>query len=117
LVNTPTADVQQTATGSRSVASDASGYYVVAWSSQMQTAPGTSSTKFNPDGTPWGSEFQVNTQTGRDCKDVQVAVRNDCTFAITWTETDADAPGTADVYLRTFDPYNNPLQDQEVLGQ
>ena len=37
-------------------------------------------------------------------------MRDDCTFAIAWTESDADAPGTADVYLRSFDAYGNALQ-------
>jgi hypothetical protein len=114
LVNTTTEGVQQTATaGSRAVASDASGYYVVAWSGQDANGHwNVYAQQFNPDGSPWAAEFQVNTESGRDCKDVQVAVHNDCTFAITWTETDA---GTADVYLRTFDAYNNPLQGQAIL--
>ena len=117
LVNTATADVQQTATTSaKSVASDANGDYVVIWSSQSQDGGwNIYGQRFNSGGSAQGDEFQVNTRTEYEQKDAKVAMRDDGSFAVTWTESDGDAPDTADVYLRTYGTNGNALQDHQVL--
>ncbi len=117
LVNKTAGDVQQTATSSpQSVAADAAGNHVVVWSSLNQDGSGWGvyAQRFNADGVAQGNEFQVNTHTTQDQKEAKVAMREDGTFAITWTESDGGAPGSADIYARSYDANGNALQDQEI---
>lgn len=88
LVNTTTAGVQQThAEGPQSVAMDASGNYVVVWTSAGQDGDGQGvfAQRFNASGVAQGSEFQVNTTTARDQYDASVAMDDAGSFVITWT--------------------------------
>ena len=117
LVNTTTDGVQQTASASpHSVAADANGNYVVVWSSQSQDGSwNVFGQRFYSDGSANGGEFQINTQTGLNQVDAKVAMRDDGTFAVTWTEVDSTNASTSNVYLRSYDSNGVAIQDQELL--
>ena len=77
LVNTTTANVQETSVESQpAVASDATGNYVAVWSSDAQDGDGWGvfAQRFSVEGTPQGSEFQVNLTTANDQQFAAVAM-------------------------------------------
>ena len=116
LVNTTTDNVQQTAANAHSVAADANGNYVVVWSSWSQDGGwDVFGQRYNSDGIAQGDQFQVNTHATLDQQDAKVAMCDDGTFAVTWTESNGGAAGTSDVYLRTYGSDGTALQQTEVL--
>ena len=91
-VNTYTIDRQWLA----AVASDGSGNFVVVWESVQQDGGGSGifGQRFASDGTPVGSEFQVNSYTQPDQLRPSVSVESDGDFTVVWgNSVDQDGDG------------------------
>ena len=78
-----------------SAAMDTDGNYVVTWTSLGQDGPdfGVYGQRFAADGTPRGSEFQVNTFTTSHQNRSSVAMDADGDFVITWMSDGQDGSG------------------------
>jgi len=90
-VNTYVTDDQQAA----SIAMNASGEYIIAWTSEGQDGDvtGIHAQRYHADGTPNGGEFQVNTYT-TDRQWHPVAAMNDAgQFVIAWESNEQDWNG------------------------
>ena len=88
LVNTELTGVQGTQVESpQSVATDASGNFVVVWTSAGQDGAGGGvyAQRFNSAGVAQGTEFKVNTATADDQTYASVAMDADGDFVVTWT--------------------------------
>jgi hypothetical protein len=104
LVNTTTADVQQTFPQSpQAVAMNANGNYVVTWSSHNQDGSGWGvyAQRFNASGVPQGGEFLVNTFTQDDQMYFSVAMDPAGDFVITWSSHNQDGGGWG-VYAQRY---------------
>ncbi len=82
-VNTTTADSQF----SPSVAMDASGEFVVVWTSNLQDGSGYGvyAQRYDANGTPAGAEFRVNTSTVDNQQFATVAMAPNGGFVVSWT--------------------------------
>jgi hypothetical protein len=87
-VNTHTTGFQVDA----AVAMDAGGSFVVVWSSNTQDGDGRGifGQRYDAAGTPWGSEFQVNTYTTSDQYDPAVAMDAVGNFVVVWLSSTQD---------------------------
>ena len=104
LVNTVTADNQQTSAQTRqAVAVANNGNFIVAWSSHNQDGNGWGvyAQRYNAAGTPQGPAFQVNTYTQGDQQDAAVAVDGAGNFVITWQSHGQDGGGWG-VYAQRY---------------
>jgi hypothetical protein len=82
-VNTHIDDYQ----GKSVIASDDEGNFVVIWLNDNVTPPWISGQLFHADGTPDGSEFQVNTLVGDQLEMPAVAMAGDGRFVAVWHDT------------------------------
>jgi uncharacterized repeat protein (TIGR01451 family) len=98
-VNTYTTSMQ----AGPSVAMDADGDFVIAWTSYLQdgNSNGIYAQRYNSDGTPDGGEFQVNTHTDSDQLDPSLAMNADGDFVIAWTSSGQDGDGYG-VYAQRY---------------
>ena len=111
------------------VAMDDEGAFVIAWASggqDMSFFNGISAQQFNRDGTPRGSEFQVNVEDTSVFFDPSVALSHDGNILITWSVT--DEPGfvvpppigpanfLVNVEAKVYDPAGVVLLDQFVVS-
>ncbi|MEX2141892.1 MAG: hypothetical protein WD894_21685, partial [Pirellulales bacterium] len=102
IVNATTANTQQTqAESPQAVAADASGNYVVAWSSQLQdgTGWGVYAQQFNAAGVAQGGEISVNTDTLADQQFASVAMDSAGNFVVVWSSTTS---GDSEVKARLY---------------
>lgn len=104
-VNTYTADDQYFP----SAAMDSSGNFVVSWYSFYQDGSGRGvyGQRFRSDGTPLGSEFQVNTYTTGDQVLSSVAMDASGNFVVTWVSNGQDGSGGG-VYGQRFGSDGTP---------
>jgi hypothetical protein len=86
-----------------SVAMDADGDFVIAWTSFGQDGYGFGiyGQSYNAAGVPQGSEFRVNTFTGGQETEPSVAMDADGDFVISWRST-GHYDGASDVYLQRY---------------
>ncbi len=98
-INTTTLDYQR----EPSVAMDADGDYLIAWSSFVQDGSGWGvyAQRYAADGTPRGTETRVNTTTFGDQNDPSVAMDADGDYLITWASWGQDGSGTG-VYAQRY---------------
>ncbi len=83
------------------VAGLADGGFIVTWESLNQDDPGNVNDgiygqRYNGDGSPAGTEFQINTHTLSYQDNVAVASLADGGFIVTWESLNQDAPGQFD---------------------
>ena len=104
-VNTHTTNDQSYA----SVASDASGNFVVVWTSKGQDGSGYGiiGRRFGANGTPRGSEFAVNTYTTNDQNHVTVAADAIGNFVVVWDSQGQDGDSFG-VFGQRFDATGAP---------
>jgi hypothetical protein len=97
-VNTSTPNAE-----SSSVAMDASGNFVIAWTSDRQDGDGYGiyAQRFDKLGNRAGSEFQVNTYTTNNQQSPSVAMDASNNFVIAWTSDGQDGDGYG-IYARRF---------------
>jgi hypothetical protein len=81
--------------GSPSVAAEASGNFVVVWSSYAQDGSGFGvfGQRFASSGAPLGSEFRVNTYTTSNQFNPSVAADPSGNFVVVWSSNGQDGPG------------------------
>jgi hypothetical protein len=86
-----------------SVAADADGNFVVVWTSPGQDGDGLGvfGQRYAADGTPQGSEFQVNTFTLGDQQNPAVAMDRNGDFVVAWTSVGQDGSGNG-VYAQRY---------------
>ncbi|MCA9099207.1 MAG: hypothetical protein KDA36_12515, partial [Planctomycetaceae bacterium] len=93
-----------------SIAMDADGDFVIAWTSDGQDGSGSGiyARRFDQDGVPQGSEFQVNTWTTffQDYPAVGMDAEGD--FVITWESDDQDGSGVG-IYAQRYNQTGVPL--------
>lgn len=101
-VNATTANQQR----ARAAAMDATGDSVVVWTDYGGTdgsGTGVFAQRYERDGSPVGSEFQVNTYTPGDQASPDVAMDASGNFVVVWTSNNQAAVDSAqDVYARRF---------------
>lgn len=92
------------------VSADTRGNFVVAWQSKDQDGSGWGvyARIFDPEGTPLGDEFQVNTYILENQFVPRVAMHNEGGFAITWESKGQDGSSYG-IYCRLYDPEGVPL--------
>jgi len=100
-----------------SVAMDAAGNFVVAWTSQDQDGSGGGiyAQRYASDGTPDGGEFLVNTTTegNQQLSSLSVNAAGDCVIA--WQSFDLQSAAW-NVYVQRFDPEGVALGGETSLG-
>ncbi|MCC5898875.1 MAG: S8 family serine peptidase [Phormidium sp. BM_Day4_Bin.17] len=86
------------------------GGFVVTWNSAFQDGPGISvyGQRYNSNGNPVGSEFQVNTYTDNAQHSSSVTNLSDGGFVVTWQSHGQDGSGYG-VYGQRYDSNGNPL--------
>jgi hypothetical protein len=91
------------------LAADASGNFIVVWTSYGQDGSydGVFGQRFDADGLPLGSEFQVNSHTTGSQRDPAVAVEASGGFVVVWTSIDWDG-SYGDVFGQRFDSEGLP---------
>lgn len=91
LVNTETVGAQTRP----DAAMNATGDSVVVWESYLQDGGGWGifGQRFDADGNPVGSEFQVNSTGAGDQRYPAAAIRPDGSFTVVWLDSDADGDG------------------------
>lgn len=114
LVNTET-DLRQ---GYSSVATDADGNYVVAWSSRDQDGDdwGIFAQRFQAEGTPDGEEFAVNTTTTGSQHHADVAMVPDGRFNIVWSSFGQDGDGWG-VFTQRFAADGTPIGGETQVNE
>jgi hypothetical protein len=89
--------------------------FVVVWESFRQIATGSNDDlfgrRFASDGTPVGTEFQINQETISEQTLPNVASRADGTFAVSWASEDQDGDREG-VFARIFSLDGTPLLDE-----
>jgi hypothetical protein len=105
-VNTTTQDDQMYS----DVAVDASGAFVITWSSHNQDGAGWGvyAQRYDAAGNPQGGEFRVNTTTQDDQEYSSVAMTGIGAFVITWSSHNQDGNGWG-VYAQRYDASGNPV--------
>lgn len=113
LVNTTTANDQIY----RPIDVDASGNFVIAWSSNLQDGSGYGIyfQRFAADGTFLGSETQANQTTSGNQLEPRVTMEDDGKFLVAWDSALQDGSSTGS-YLRSYDASGVPLGDEIQLN-
>jgi hypothetical protein len=98
------------------VAADPAGRFVVAWQSESSTGSDQSGTsihqrRFNGDGSPTGSDEQVNTYTDADQSRPRVACGGEGSCAVAWQSdgSSGDDQSSLSIQARLFDPSGTPV--------
>ena len=99
-VNTETSNNQRDS----SIAMDADGNFVIAWTDSAQDASGYGiyAQRYNADGSTAGSEFRVNTETALNQQSPSIAMDADGDFVIAWQSYSQDASNTDGVYAQRY---------------
>ncbi len=95
------------------VAIDASGAVVAAWTSADGDGLGVFAQRFDANGEPAGSEFQVNVSSAGAQQAPALAMDAAGNFVVVWQGQDADKEG---VLARRFDSDGNPLAGEFVVN-
>ncbi|MFQ6035514.1 MAG: hypothetical protein ACE5NM_06650 [Sedimentisphaerales bacterium] len=106
-VNTHTSNDQKNA----AIAMDAEGNFIVVWSSYGQdgSSNGILGQLFDPNSTPIGDEFQINTTTSGNQTESSVAMDAMGNFVVAWQGPGIDKE---DVFIQRFDPNGQPIGDE-----
>ncbi|WP_162542163.1 SdrD B-like domain-containing protein [Gemmata obscuriglobus] len=93
-----------------SVATDADGNFVVAWTSQDQDGSGTGiyAQRYAANGMPLGGEFRVNTYTTGHQAGASVAMDADGDFVVAWASAGQDGSGYG-IYAQRYAASGVPL--------
>ncbi|MBX3412470.1 MAG: hypothetical protein KF708_07270 [Pirellulales bacterium] len=132
-VNSTVPGAQRTG-GSRTVAVDADGDFVVVWTSYGQDGDASSQgniyvQRFTRDGVPLGGEFRVNSAAGGDQSfsvghqnAPSIAIDADGDFIVVWSGfgRDGDLASESNIYARRFNssgvPQGNPFLVNQTIG-
>jgi CSLREA domain-containing protein len=115
LVNTTTAGSQGPMMGTKTVAMDANGNYVVVWqdtSGADGSADGIYAQRYNAAGTAQGVQFRVNTYTAGDQQWPEVAMDSSGDFVVVWQSQGQDGSNLG-VYARRYNAAGTALDASE----
>jgi hypothetical protein len=119
-VNTYTTDLQL----ATAVASDASGRFVVLWTSlgaigvgQDGDNHGVFGQRFDADGTPLGAEFQVNVHTTHAQSDSAAAIGPAGNFVVVWASFGGQDGDSGGIFGRQFDASGSPVGGEFQVNQ
>ncbi len=98
------------------LAMDNDGDFVITWESESQDGDGTGiyAQQYNANGTPDGSEFQINIYTTRDQGAPSVAMLKDGEFVVSWHSIDQDGDSFG-VFARKYGPIA-AVSEMQVWG-
>jgi hypothetical protein len=85
---------------------DSDGDFVITWMNygyQDEDLSGIFARRYNSDGTPLGTEFQVNTYTTESQYNPDIAMNSAGDFVITWMSNNQDGDGYG-IYAQVYDP-------------
>ena len=99
-----------------SVAMDALGNFVVAWTGPDESGSGIFARRYATDGTPLGDEFAVNTTTAGTQQLAAIAANADGHFVIAWQGYDLEDE-TWSVYAQRYGPTGIALGDEIEVGR
>jgi len=99
--------------GEPAVAMDKNGNFIIVWESVDQDgdAMGIFGQRFNSEGTPLGSEFQVNTYIKNDQIHPAIAVDEKGNFVVVWTSYGQDGDKTG-IFARKFKRDGTPREQE-----
>src|SRR5262249_47889751 len=115
LVNNTTAGDQRYP----SVAMNATGAFVVTWSSKGQdngTSWGIYAQRYNASGVAQSSEFRVNTTTAGDQDYSAVAIDGSGNFLITWQSYNQDVASSWGIYAQQFNSGGNKVGTEFLVN-
>ena len=106
-VNTHTTNKQE----NPAIAMDGAGNFVVVWNSYRQdgSSNGIFAQRFDPNCSPLGQEFQVNTTSGGNQKEPSVAMDTAGNFVVVWQGPGTIEQDKEDIFARRFDPNGLPV--------
>jgi hypothetical protein len=110
-INTRTSRDQANA----AIAMDPVGNFVIVWSSYNQdgNSNGIFGQHFDPNCTPIGDEFQINTTTIGNQTESSVEINATGNFVVAWQGPGIDEE---DIFIRRFDPNCQPLGDELLVN-
>jgi CSLREA domain-containing protein len=111
LVNATTSGSQQPMMGTKSVAMDANGNYIVVWqdgSGADGSGIGIYGQRYNAAGTAQGAQFRVNTYTAGDQEWPEVAMDASGNFVVVWQSQGQDGSNLG-VYARRYNAAGTAL--------
>ncbi|WP_211344238.1 hypothetical protein [Flavivirga rizhaonensis] len=94
------------------------GKAIVVWESAGQDGDGHAvvAQRYNSDGSKWGNEFVVNTETKLAQSQPTVAVADDGSHIILWRSKDQDGSGFG-VYAQRYDSSGNEVSDEFRINE
>ncbi len=100
------------------VAVDANCGFVVVWRSYGQdgSSNGIFGQRFDPNHSPFGVEFQVNSNITGNQTEPAVATDAATGFIVTWRGPGITDPNRDDVFARWFDPNGIPVTDELIIN-
>jgi len=106
-VNTHTTNKQE----NPAIAMDGAGNFIVVWNSYLQdgSSNGIFGQRFDPNCSPLGGEFQVNTTCVGNQKEPSVAMDTAGNFVVVWQGPGTIEEDKEDIFARRFEPNNLPV--------
>jgi len=100
------------------IAMDADGNFVIVWSSYFGGGRSNDifGQRFDPNCTPIGEEFQINTETSGNQKEPSVAIDNTGSFVVAWQGPPSEFEKDEDIFSQRFDPNGQPLGDELLIN-
>jgi hypothetical protein len=100
------------------IAMDANGYFVVTWDGDPDRASldDIHARLFDPNGTPLGDQFIVNTTTAETQQYPQVAMSNLGEFVIVWESEIESSTVERDIFGQRFDSLGQPVGDEFLIN-
>jgi len=113
-INTRTSNNQRVA----AIAMGAEGSFVVVWSSYGQdgNSNGIFGQRFDPNCSPIGDEFPINTTTSGNQKEPSVATDTAGNFIVAWQGPGLLEDEEQDIFIQRFDPNCQPLGDELLIN-
>lgn len=88
--------------GAPQIAMDATGNFVVAWSSYTSIAAHIYAQRFAASGAKQGSEFKPSNSAATDQVSPSVAMNDSGAFVVAWTEAPSAAPDTTQIFAQRY---------------
>ncbi len=109
-INTHTTNKQENPV----IAMDGAGNFIVAWNSYLQdgSSNGIFGQLFDPNCSPLGEEFQINTTSSGNQKEPSVAMNTDGNFVVVWQGPGLVEQDKEDIYAMRFDPIGLPVGNE-----
>jgi len=100
------------------IAMDPIGNFVIVWSSYNQdgNSNGIFGQRFDPNCTPIGDEFQINTTTSGNQTEPSVAMNAVGNFVVAWHGPPSEFEKDEDIFSQRFDPNGQPLGDETLVN-